>query len=58
MLPFLKLFPLRRVTLSALASLVLTVGALTGSALAQADAPAPEASALNVESGSFASGSE
>ena len=55
---FPKPFPLRRVTLSALASLVLTLGALTGSALAQADAPEPEAPVLNAESGPFASGSD
>ncbi len=58
MLPFLKPPPLRRVTLSALASLVLTLGALTGSALAQSSGSGPETPVLTVESSPFASGSD
>ena len=55
---FPKLFPLRRVTLSVLVSLVLTLGALTGSALAQTDTSEPAAPVVAVESGPFASGSD
>ncbi len=55
---FPKPFPLHRVTLSALASLVLTLGALTGSALAQTDTSEPETPVVAAESGPFASGSD
>ncbi len=55
---FPKPFLPRRVTLSALASLVLTLGALTGSALAQADGSGPETPVLTMESSPFASGGD